>query len=85
MDSGAAGGQQDCFTFDYFTRVWDHYGYGGKIQDIREKEFRRVKGNPHSQNISSRLTHDTIEHVRYRRTWGWPGTTRGKLSDSSAA
>ncbi|XP_029445724.1 molybdenum cofactor sulfurase isoform X2 [Rhinatrema bivittatum] len=25
-----------------------------------------VYGNPHSQNISSRLTHDTIEHVRYR-------------------
>ncbi|KAM4687750.1 molybdenum cofactor sulfurase [Discoglossus pictus] len=25
-----------------------------------------VYGNPHSQNICSRLTHDTIEHVRYR-------------------
>ncbi|XP_053323232.1 molybdenum cofactor sulfurase [Spea bombifrons] len=25
-----------------------------------------VYGNPHSQNIRSRLTHDTIEHVRYR-------------------
>ncbi|XP_061305052.1 molybdenum cofactor sulfurase isoform X4 [Pezoporus flaviventris] len=25
-----------------------------------------VYGNPHSQNISSKLTHDTIEHVRYR-------------------
>ncbi|KAM4705057.1 molybdenum cofactor sulfurase [Rhinophrynus dorsalis] len=25
-----------------------------------------VYGNPHSQNLSSRLTHDTIEHVRYR-------------------
>ncbi|KAM8966992.1 molybdenum cofactor sulfurase [Pelodytes ibericus] len=27
---------------------------------------KNVYGNPHSQNISSRLTHDTIEHVRYR-------------------
>ncbi|KAJ6657791.1 hypothetical protein lerEdw1_001841, partial [Lerista edwardsae] len=25
-----------------------------------------IYGNPHSQNISSKLTHDTIEHVRYR-------------------
>ncbi|XP_063778801.1 molybdenum cofactor sulfurase isoform X2 [Pseudophryne corroboree] len=25
-----------------------------------------VYGNPHSSNLSSRLTHDTIEHVRYR-------------------
>ncbi|XP_056376754.1 molybdenum cofactor sulfurase isoform X2 [Hyla sarda] len=25
-----------------------------------------VYGNPHSNNLSSRLTHDTIEHVRYR-------------------
>lgn len=25
-----------------------------------------LPGNPHSQNISSRLTHDTVEHVRYR-------------------
>ncbi|XP_069476626.1 molybdenum cofactor sulfurase [Ambystoma mexicanum] len=25
-----------------------------------------VYGNPHSQNVSSKLTHDTIEHVRYR-------------------
>uniref|UniRef100_A0A8C6Z5Y3 Molybdenum cofactor sulfurase n=1 Tax=Nothoprocta perdicaria TaxID=30464 RepID=A0A8C6Z5Y3_NOTPE len=30
--------------------------------DLRDN----VYGNPHSQNISSRLTHDTIEHVRYR-------------------
>lgn len=25
-----------------------------------------LPGNPHSQNISSKLTHDTVEHVRYR-------------------
>ncbi|XP_051466774.1 molybdenum cofactor sulfurase isoform X1 [Apus apus] len=25
-----------------------------------------IYGNPHSQNISSKLTYDTIEHVRYR-------------------
>ncbi|XP_062374950.1 molybdenum cofactor sulfurase [Sardina pilchardus] len=25
-----------------------------------------VYGNPHSHNLSSRLTHDTVEHVRYR-------------------
>ncbi|XP_063046924.1 molybdenum cofactor sulfurase isoform X2 [Engraulis encrasicolus] len=27
---------------------------------------RNVYGNPHSHNPSSRLTHDTVEHVRYR-------------------
>ncbi|XP_013907750.1 PREDICTED: molybdenum cofactor sulfurase [Thamnophis sirtalis] len=27
---------------------------------------RNVYGNPHSQNISSKLTYDTIEHVRFR-------------------
>ncbi|XP_072461369.1 molybdenum cofactor sulfurase isoform X1 [Notamacropus eugenii] len=27
---------------------------------------KNVYGNPHSQNISSKLTYDTIEHVRYR-------------------
>ncbi|XP_007442731.1 molybdenum cofactor sulfurase-like [Python bivittatus] len=25
-----------------------------------------VYGNPHSQNISSKLTYDTIEHIRFR-------------------
>ncbi|NXA33940.1 MOCOS sulfurase, partial [Eudromia elegans] len=30
--------------------------------DLREN----VYGNPHSQNTSSKLTYDTIEHVRYR-------------------
>ncbi|NXA54040.1 MOCOS sulfurase, partial [Nothocercus julius] len=30
--------------------------------DLRDN----VYGNPHSQNISSKLTYDTIEHVRYR-------------------
>lgn len=28
--------------------------------------FSLFQGNPHSNNLSSRLTHDTIEHVRYR-------------------
>ncbi|XP_046942823.1 molybdenum cofactor sulfurase [Lynx rufus] len=28
--------------------------------------MENVYGNPHSQNISSKLTHDTVEHVRYR-------------------
>ncbi|XP_036889007.1 molybdenum cofactor sulfurase [Sturnira hondurensis] len=31
-------------------------------QDLTEN----VYGNPHSQNISSKLTHDTVEQVRYR-------------------
>ncbi|EOA97462.1 Molybdenum cofactor sulfurase [Anas platyrhynchos] len=31
-------------------------------EDLRNN----VYGNPHSQNISSKLTYDTIEHVRYR-------------------
>ncbi|XP_068051500.1 molybdenum cofactor sulfurase isoform X5 [Anomalospiza imberbis] len=30
--------------------------------DLRNNTY----GNPHSQNISSKLTYDTIEHVRYR-------------------
>ncbi|XP_066435213.1 molybdenum cofactor sulfurase isoform X2 [Eleutherodactylus coqui] len=32
------------------------------VADLSEN----VYGNPHSGNLSSRLTHDTIEHVRYR-------------------
>ncbi|KAM6218432.1 molybdenum cofactor sulfurase [Rhynchocyon petersi] len=28
--------------------------------------LENIYGNPHSQNISSKLTHDTVEHVRYR-------------------
>ncbi|XP_072685409.1 molybdenum cofactor sulfurase isoform X2 [Canis lupus baileyi] len=28
--------------------------------------MENVYGNPHSQNISSKLTHETVEHVRYR-------------------
>ncbi|XP_019341286.1 molybdenum cofactor sulfurase isoform X2 [Alligator mississippiensis] len=34
----------------------------GFMDDLREN----IYGNPHSQNISSKLTYDTIEHVRYR-------------------
>nr|XP_036873268.1 molybdenum cofactor sulfurase isoform X4 [Manis javanica] len=32
------------------------------INDLTEN----IYGNPHSQNISSKLTHDTVEQVRYR-------------------
>ncbi|MBZ3890335.1 Molybdenum cofactor sulfurase [Sciurus carolinensis] len=28
--------------------------------------MENIYGNPHSQNITSKLTHDTVEHMRYR-------------------
>ncbi|KAM6998058.1 molybdenum cofactor sulfurase isoform 2-T2 [Tautogolabrus adspersus] len=36
------------------------------IRDYSQDISRNVYGNPHSHNPSSRLTHDTIERVRYR-------------------
>nr|XP_033786524.1 molybdenum cofactor sulfurase isoform X1 [Geotrypetes seraphini] len=88
----------DLLSFQHFQTLCPArgYGYGGKIQEIRAREFSRlgeliyldhvgttlfpqsqlerfmddltenIYGNPHSQNIRSRLTQDTIEHVRYR-------------------
>ncbi|CAH2283849.1 molybdenum cofactor sulfurase isoform X1, partial [Pelobates cultripes] len=48
----------------------DHVGTTLFPQSLLEQFMsdlsRNVYGNPHSQNICSRLTHDTIEHVRYR-------------------
>ncbi|XP_060680813.1 molybdenum cofactor sulfurase isoform X1 [Hemiscyllium ocellatum] len=41
-----------------YTHSQIHHFY----QDLAEN----IYGNPHSANIASRLTHDTIEHVRYR-------------------
>lgn len=87
---------QKLCTFDTYTQLWSHYGYGGNLQEVIEQEFKRIKGityldhaattlypeslvrdyfqdisrnvygNPHSHNPSSRLTHDTVERVRYR-------------------
>ncbi|XP_037661814.1 molybdenum cofactor sulfurase isoform X2 [Choloepus didactylus] len=43
------------------------HGYGQlSLRELRAREFGRLEGNPHSQNISSKLTHDTVEQVRYR-------------------
>ncbi|XP_042357648.1 molybdenum cofactor sulfurase isoform X2 [Plectropomus leopardus] len=36
------------------------------IRDYFQDISRNVYGNPHSHNPSSRLTHDTVERVRYR-------------------
>lgn len=36
------------------------------VRDYFQDITRNVYGNPHSHNPSSRLTHDTIERVRYR-------------------
>ncbi|KAM4029387.1 molybdenum cofactor sulfurase isoform 2-T2 [Anomaloglossus baeobatrachus] len=36
------------------------------LQSFMTDLYQNVYGNPHSNNLSSRLTHDTIEHVRYR-------------------
>uniref|UniRef100_A0AAY4ERS7 Molybdenum cofactor sulfurase n=1 Tax=Denticeps clupeoides TaxID=299321 RepID=A0AAY4ERS7_9TELE len=87
---------KEIYRFDHFTELWEHYGYGGDMQELRLQEFGRVKGityldhagttlfpesqikgfyqdiarniygNPHSLNPSSKLTHDTVERVRYR-------------------
>ncbi|XP_054655288.1 molybdenum cofactor sulfurase isoform X1 [Dunckerocampus dactyliophorus] len=83
-------------SFETFREVWSHYGYGENLEELRQREFARIKGtvyldhaattlypqslvtdycqdmsrsvygNPHSHNLSSRLTHDTVERVRYR-------------------
>ncbi|CAB1425118.1 unnamed protein product [Pleuronectes platessa] len=83
-------------SFETFLQVSGQYGYDGRLEDVVEQEFARIKGttyldhagatlypesllrnygldlsrnvygNPHSHNPSSRLTHDTIERVRYR-------------------
>ncbi|XP_030627601.1 molybdenum cofactor sulfurase [Chanos chanos] len=37
-----------------------------QIKEFYQDISRNVYGNPHSHNPSSRLTHDTVEHVRYR-------------------
>uniref|UniRef100_UPI003AACC1DD molybdenum cofactor sulfurase n=1 Tax=Centroberyx gerrardi TaxID=166262 RepID=UPI003AACC1DD len=36
------------------------------VRDFCQDISRNVYGNPHSHNPSSRLTHDTVERVRYR-------------------
>lgn len=37
-----------------------------QITSFMKDLLENVYGNPHSQNISSKLTHDTVEHVRFR-------------------
>ncbi|KAL8165838.1 UNVERIFIED_CONTAM: hypothetical protein K2H54_055527 [Gekko kuhli] len=36
------------------------------LKAFTEDLSANIYGNPHSQSISSKLTYDTIEHVRYR-------------------
>uniref|UniRef100_A0A8C3RXJ1 Molybdenum cofactor sulfurase n=1 Tax=Chelydra serpentina TaxID=8475 RepID=A0A8C3RXJ1_CHESE len=36
------------------------------LKEFTDDLSKNIYGNPHSQNISSKLTYDTIEHVRYR-------------------
>ncbi|XP_078093152.1 molybdenum cofactor sulfurase isoform X2 [Mustelus asterias] len=44
------------------TTLYAHSQIHHFYQDLAEN----IYGNPHSANVASRLTHDTIEHVRYR-------------------
>lgn len=37
-----------------------------QLENFTNDLLENVYGNPHSQNISSKLTHDTVEQVRYR-------------------
>ncbi|XP_045383612.1 molybdenum cofactor sulfurase isoform X2 [Lemur catta] len=37
-----------------------------QLENFTRDLMENVYGNPHSQNISSKLTHDTVEQVRYR-------------------
>ncbi|XP_051019097.1 molybdenum cofactor sulfurase [Acomys russatus] len=37
-----------------------------QLTNFTKDLMENVYGNPHSQNITSRLTHDTVEQVRYR-------------------
>ncbi|KAK1172322.1 molybdenum cofactor sulfurase-like [Acipenser oxyrinchus oxyrinchus] len=44
------------------TTLFSQSQIEGFSRDLAEN----VYGNPHSHNLSSRLTHDTVEHVRFR-------------------
>ncbi|XP_010333725.2 molybdenum cofactor sulfurase isoform X2 [Saimiri boliviensis] len=37
-----------------------------QLESFTSDLMENIYGNPHSQNISSKLTHDTVEQVRYR-------------------
>lgn len=35
---------RDLCTFETFQQFWSHYGYDGKLEDLIEQEFSRIKG-----------------------------------------
>ncbi|XP_053119151.1 molybdenum cofactor sulfurase isoform X2 [Hemicordylus capensis] len=64
-----------CLSLPRGERIWgitylDHAGTAlfpqSLLKAFTDDLSENIYGNPHSQNISSKLTYDTIEHVRYR-------------------
>ncbi|XP_075272814.1 molybdenum cofactor sulfurase isoform X2 [Opisthocomus hoazin] len=72
---GYGGGGLRCLREREFPRLrgityLDHAGATlfpeSLLKAFTDDLRNNIYGNPHSQNISSKLTYDTIEHVRYR-------------------
>ncbi|XP_042331867.1 molybdenum cofactor sulfurase [Sceloporus undulatus] len=61
--------QRECARLGGITYL-DHAGTAvfpqSLLKAFTDDLSENVYGNPHSKNISSKLTYDTIEHVRYR-------------------
>ncbi|XP_008576895.1 PREDICTED: molybdenum cofactor sulfurase [Galeopterus variegatus] len=66
------GGQRAGFILCFLSGIiyLDHAGATlfpeSQLTSFTNDLMENVYGNPHSQNISSKLTHDTVEQVRYR-------------------
>ncbi|XP_045151971.1 molybdenum cofactor sulfurase [Echinops telfairi] len=70
MASGTAPAGAELLAFESFRDSSSPrlaYGYGDdgplSVRELREREFGRLAGNPHSQNLSSQLTYSTVEQV----------------------
>nr|XP_048695293.1 molybdenum cofactor sulfurase isoform X2 [Caretta caretta] len=72
---GYGGGSMQGMRESEFRRLGgmtylDHAGTAlfphSLLKEFTDDLSKNIYGNPHSQSISSKLTYDTIEHVRYR-------------------
>ncbi|KQK82632.1 molybdenum cofactor sulfurase-like protein [Amazona aestiva] len=58
--------EQECLGITYLDHAGSALFPESLLKAFTDDLRNNVYGNPHSQNISSKLTYDTIEHVRYR-------------------
>lgn len=49
-----------------------------QLTNFTKDLMENVYGNPHSQNVTSKLTHDTVEQVRYRILTHFHTTPKGR-------